>query len=152
MNYTLREYLETLDEDCRVAIGCKSGTGFLYIGEAGNTELILRAFEDYRETVKERMNKAKGIINYHIMNPPALTGETDEENFDIILRRASYITENARSYLRSEKYIKGFISPMNRPVRERYHKDVDDCIAILIRGHEEGPYWTKSEFDADYKV
>lgn len=36
----LKDFLETLDEETEIAIGAQNGNGFIYMGKAGEIELI----------------------------------------------------------------------------------------------------------------
>lgn len=84
-----------LEEDDVVAIGTEGGSGFTYIGKAGDRELITKAFI------------------------------------------------NASNFPRT--------NVLDREIVKAYRKEVDDCVAIIIKGTETSMVWTKEEFDKKYK-
>ena len=47
----LKRYLKTLNEKDIVSIATKKGNNYVYIGEAGNVELISKTFEDYHKSI-----------------------------------------------------------------------------------------------------
>lgn len=40
---------------------------------------------------------------------------------------------------------------LDREIVKAYRKEVDDCVAIILKGSEMGKIWTKEEFDKKYK-
>ena len=92
----LEKFLDVaMDDNDIIAIGTESGSGFTYIGKAGDRELITKAFI------------------------------------------------NASNFPRT--------NVLDRDIVKAYRKEVDSCVAIIIKGTETNMVWTKEEFDKKYK-
>lgn len=148
---TLLEVLETFDKKQIVAIGPKSGTGFVYIGEAGDTKMITKAYSDYLRKVKKTYTKAKGNLEYLVSNPLNLDDMDEKDRNEKILNRGKAVHDAYRTFMNSDRYIKTYVDPFEREVAETYHKEVDNCTAIIIKGTETGDFWDLSEFEKKYK-
>lgn len=151
----LNKFLQTLDGKQIVAIGC-TGEGnhsYVYIGEAGNWDLIKRAFEDYRTSIADKLERCRSKIEHYALNPVEFTGkETEEERTKKIFERADYMVSAYNSFRKSKNYLETYRSPSERNVKDDYPRNVDGAIAVLIEGKECGDFWFKSEFDKKYGV
>lgn len=147
-----KEFLGTIDEEQIVAIGPKNGNSFVYIGKAGNTELIEKCFEDVRCNTIERVDYAKTNLESLVLNPPVIKDQ--EEKDDIIRSRAALISSKLRIIESGERYLKGYIPAFKRNVEENYVRDCPGCeneLVILVGGTENGRFWFRSEFEKVYK-
>lgn len=145
----LNEYLQTLENESIVAIGIKGGSGFIYIGEVGNTELIEKVFTDYLHKVGKRLYKNEQTLKDLVTKPVTLSDELESDNKKVHAY-ADKITKVYGTIKNCEQYIKGFRPVLEREVIEDYHKEVDDCKAVIIEGSESGGFWFKAEFDNKY--
>lgn len=146
----LKDFLETLKRDRIVAIGAAGGDSFLYIGEAGNMELIEKCYTNYLAKTKKRLSANMIKLKNLILNPPVM-GEDEEENKKAIKYCANIIGRLDRAIDRNIKYINTYQPVMDRMVKEFYQREVDNALVILIDGLESGEFWFKSEFDKKYK-
>ena len=125
----LIDYLKTLDNKEIVAIGPAHGTSYFYIGEAGDTETVRNLFYDMVNLSRLRANKYEHRIKVsRIRSDMELERDTDRMNAHI-------------------EYIQTAVPFLEREVIRTFHKEIDDCTAILIEGNETGQWWFKSEFD-----
>ena len=125
----LRDYLSKIDPKTIVAIGPANGTAFMYIGEAGDTDLIELTYNKTIEHKQENIDKYKGRIR--------ASKDTNSWECDR-LRKLIY---------NLEKDIQSSVPYMDREVVKTRRKEIDASIAIFIEGGETGRFWLKSEFD-----
>ena len=144
--YILKNVLHDMKPTDIVAIGTKGGSGFAYIGEAGNTKLIDNCFYGYVIKAKRTIRSYENKLEELILTPPVMTDD-DNKNRDLIRSRASSIVGVVNTINKNRDYIVNYTSPLERDVLETYHKDVDNCLGIIIDGPEQGGFWTKEEFD-----
>ena len=145
----LKGYLKTLNEKDIVSIATKEGTNYVYIGEAGNVELISKMFEDYHKRVANKFEELKYDIKALALSTPEL-GEDDDENLDIVLDYSKRIANTYVNFGRSKKYLLGYVDPMKRCVITTEQRDAEKGVRVIISGSENGKYWFKSEFDKDH--
>lgn len=120
---TLREFLGNMDSKSVVAIGPADGNGYMYVGEAGNTDEIDLRYEEYLNMIIKRRDEV------------LTTGWKSYDLLDIY-----------------NKYMDEYVGPLEREVVEHYYKETDDGTAILIEGIEAGPVWTRDEYEKKYNV
>lgn len=147
----LKEYLETLDGDKIVAIGAKNGASYMYMSRADNEELIIKCFDDYRESIAARIEKYTIILTQECFAVPKSSDNErgKEKNLFAYARKIGRIVDTID---RSKLYVENFKPVLEREVVDTYYKEVDDCEAIIIEGSEMGKFWFKSEFDKKYKT
>lgn len=147
----LFELLETMDKDKIVAIGAQGGNGFVYIGEAGNKKLIEKCFANCLKKVENALANNKEKLENLFVEPVQLTAGYNATDLVTLRSKAEAISKTCSNVIGNMNYIDGYIEPEHREVVEVYHKEIDDCQAILVRGKESGGFWTKDEFDKKYK-
>lgn len=125
----LRDYLAKVNPKTIVAIGPAYGTAFLYIGEAGDTDLIELTYKRMIEHKQENIKGYKGRIQ---ASKDPNSWECDR------LRKLIY---------NLEKDIQSSVPYMDREVVKTRRKEIDASLAIFIEGDETGKFWLKSEFD-----
>ena len=145
----LKGYLKTLNEKGIVSIATKKGTNYVYIGEAGNLELISKMFEDYHKRVANKFEELKYDIKALALSTPEL-GEDDDENLDIVLDYSKRIANTYVEFNRSKKYLCDYVDPMKRDVISTEKRDAEKGGRVIISGSDNGKYWFKSEFDKDH--
>ena len=145
----LKGYLKTLNEKDIVSIATKEGTNYVYIGEAGNVELISKMFEDYHKRVANKFEELKYDIKALALSTPELE-EDDDENLDIVLDYSKRIANTYANFGRSKKYLRDYVDPMKRDVISTEKRDAEKGVRVIISGSENGKYWFKSEFDKDH--
>lgn len=146
----LKETLEKLNEDTMVAIGAKDGHSFMYFGPAGDIETIEKLFNSYLKRMKTRRQTSLGALS-NLLSEPLVKEDGDEEYLDKLLSKAKDVAKYRSSYNSASRYIGSFRPVMEREVKDRYRKEVDNCRAILVDGLEQGEFWTKEEFDKKFK-
>lgn len=127
----LRDYLKTLPDNTIVAIAPAKGTGFVYIGTAGDTAMINLVFDDL---IKQARIKYK-----EYQRRAELAGVVTGYNYQ----------HNVSAASKWQTYIKIAIPLLDREVLSTYNKDVDNALCVKVEGNESGKFWLKSEFD-DY--
>lgn len=147
----LRQFLNETNVDRIVAIGPKNGNSYCYIGVAGDVDLIEKAYEDYHNNVADRQSRLEvELRSLMVTNPVKLTG--DEAVDDVALyERGCTIGRVANGLSNCNAYLLNYKPIMEREVIDCYEKDVDDCLAIIVSGTENGAFWFKEEFDEKYK-
>lgn len=145
----LKRYLKTLNEKDIVSIATKKGVNYVYIGEAGNVELISKTFEDYHKSIGNKFEKLKHDIKALSLSAPEL-GEDDDENLDIVLDYSRRIANAYAIFNRSKKYLSDYVDPMKRDVISTEKRDAEKGVRVIISGSDNGKYWFKSEFDKDH--
>ena len=145
----LKRYLKTLNEKDIVSIATKKGVNYVYIGEAGNVELISKTFEDYHKSIGNKFEELKHIIKALSLSAPEL-GEDDDENLDIVLDYSRRIANAYVEFNRSKKYLRDYVDPMKRDVISTEKRDAEKGVKVIISGSDNGKYWFKSEFDKDH--
>lgn len=109
----LKRYLKTLNEKDIVSIATKKGNNYVYIGEAGNVELISKMFEDYHKSIGNKFEELKHNIKALSLSAPEL-GEDDDENLDIVLDYSRRIANAYVEFNRSKKYLRDYVDPMKK--------------------------------------
>lgn len=145
----LKRYLKTLNEKDIVSIATKKGVNYVYIGEAGNVELISKAFEDYHKSIGNKFEELKHNIKALSLSAPEL-GEDDDENLDIVLDYSRRIANAYVEFNRSKKYLRDYVDPMKRDVISTEKRDAEKGVRVIISESDNGKYWFKSEFDKDH--
>lgn len=145
----LKRYLKTLNEKDIVSIATKKGYNYVYIGEAGNVELISKTFEDYHKSIGNTFEELKHNIKALSLSAPEL-GEDDDENLDIVLDYSRRIANAYVEFNRSKKYLRDYVDPMKRDVISTEKRDAEKGVRVIISGSDNGKYWFKSEFDKDH--
>lgn len=148
---TLKEQLNKMKDNKIVAIGAKDGTGFVYIGEAGNRELIEKCFDKHHNRLVSLQQNYKLKIEHLVREVSDIEDFTDVNKIEHLGYSAAECARDCSILVKLEPYIKGTITTFDREVRDVYHKDVDNCTAIIVDGFEAGGFWTKAEFDRKYK-
>lgn len=128
---TLGDYLKTYPKNKTVAIAPVKGTGFMYIGAAGDTGTINLVFEDLIEQARIKYKEYQRRAEMACV----VTG------YDY--RR------NVSAATKWKTYIQTAIPLLDREVLSTCHKDVDNALCVKVEGNESGKFWLKSEFD-DY--
>lgn len=142
----LKDFLETLDEETEIAIGAQNGNGFIYRGKDGEIELIDKTFDDCLTEKSKRLDEVESRLKYLILNPVKMDKD-EKENTEKIHLRASEISDAYRSIKGLKKYVDRFKPVLDREVSDHYHKDVDNCMAVIVEGFEREGYWFRKEFD-----
>ena len=145
----LKRYLKTLNEKDIVSIATKEGSNYVYIGEAGNVELISKTFEDYHKSIGNEFEELKHNIKALSLSAPEL-GADDDENLDIVLDYSRRIANAYVEFNRSKKYLRDYVDPMKRDVISTEQRDAEKGVRVIISGSDNGKYWFKSEFDKDH--
>lgn len=147
---TLRETLKKLNTDTMVAIGAKDGHSYMYFGPAGDIETIEKLFSKYLRRMKTQQTTSLGVLS-DVLSKPLVKEDGDEEYMNKLLKKADEVARRRVNYATATKYINTYIPVMDRVVKDKYRKEVDNCRAILVEGIEQGEVWTKEEFDKKYK-
>lgn len=145
----LKSYLKTLNEKDIVSIATKKGSNYVYIGEAGNVELISKTFEDYHKLMGNKFEELKHKIKALSLSTPEL-GEDDDENLDIVLDYSRRIADAYAMFNCCKKYLRDYVEPMKRDVISTGKRDAEKGVRVIISGSDNGKYWFKSEFDRDH--
>lgn len=145
----LKRYLKTLNEKDIVSIATKKGSNYIYIGEAGNVELISKTFEDHHKNISNTFEELKHKIKALSLSAPEL-GEDDDENLDIVLDYSRRIADAYVMFNRCKKYLRDYVEPMKRDVISTEKRDAEKGVRVIISGSDNGKYWFKSEFDKDH--
>lgn len=142
----LRETLGKLNTDTMVAIGAKDGHSYMYFGPAGDIETIEKLFEKYFKRMKTHRKTALGALS-NLLSEPLVKEDGDEEYMDKLLKKVEDVALQRSRYNSATKYIDRYVPVMDRVVKDKYRKEVDNCRAILVEGLEQGEFWTKEEYD-----
>ena len=154
---TLEKYLEGLKKDTIVSIGAKEGSSFMYIGPAGDKEMISKCLD---ACIKQNKNRSKieierlekDLLAFMIMDKSYLKDMDPKDVSKEILEYSNDILYVRRMLNKHKKSLKLCPYGLNRKVKDYYGKILDsDELVILIEGIEIGKYWLKSEFDKDNK-
>lgn len=137
----LRERLGKCDPEQIVAIGSKSGSGFLYIGEAGNLPDISKAYDNHLSSRK----RALKLQEHAIVN--LVKSIDDVETAEDVMNKASKIYHKYSGYLELKKYIKSYKPVMERSAVNIYERESEPCLNVMVSGTEHGQFWTKDEYD-----
>lgn len=146
---TLKTYLKSLDGDTIVSIGARDGDAYMYIGEAGNTDLITKVFDDFRNARQLELRLAEKAERKLILSNPKL-GRDDIENENAIHQLSEKIAKNYARRKKLNTYLRKYVKPLNRGVVEKNCRSSEEGIRIIITGKEGGDFWFKSEFDKRY--
>lgn len=123
----LKEYLHTIPKMQVVSIGTKSGSGYLYIGLAGDIVGISRSFANICRTAKKELLHDNQLLH---------SGRVQNKDYiDRVQRRID---------IRSE-YIRTYLPALKRNVHEVYERYSEDGVAVIIDGEEYG-FWSADEF------
>ena len=145
----LKIYLKTLNEKDIVSIATKKGINYVYIGEAGNVELISKTFEDYHKSIGNKLEELKHNLKALSLSAPEL-GEDDDENLDIVIDYSRRIAKAYAIFNCSKNYLRDYVDPMERDVISTEKRDAEKGVRVIISGSDNGKYWFKSEFDKDH--
>lgn len=142
----LKEILKRL-EGKDVSIGTAQGNGFMYIGKAEKVDLIVKIFEDYRDTIKNKKIPAKKKAIYYMMR-----GISKSKKIESLVAQAREIAKLVESLENYEDYIAGYVDPMHRNIVDIFNCDpaIGEPIRVIVTGRETGEFWFKSEFDLKY--
>ena len=145
----LKNYLAKLDDKQIVSIGAKNGNSYMYIGEAGNVNLICSLFEEYHNSVVTHLVELEKDEQTMVMTIPEL--EDDQtENKNRIHNYAKGIALNYMNIENNKAYLRNYVDPLKRDVVETENRDQEKGIRVIITGQEKGRFWFKSEFDKQY--
>lgn len=146
----LKDYLLTLDSNTIVSIGTKDGSSYMYIGEAGNTDLINKAFEDiYKGAVRRLKWLRSKEKNWFMMKP--IMGKKQINDEALIHEYAGELAHIYEEINRTNKIVDRYVNPLTRDVVSTTELVRDDNgIQVIISGFESGRFWFKSEFDKRY--
>ena len=146
----LKDYLLTLDGNTIVSIGTKDGSSYMYIGEAGNTDLINKAFEDIYKAARRRLTRLRGQEkNWFMMKP--IMGKKQINDEALIHEYAGELAHIYEEINRNRKIVELYVTPLTRDVVSTMDLVRDDNgIQVIISGFEKGRFWFKSEFDKRY--
>lgn len=146
----LKNYLLTLDSNAIVSIGTKDGSSYMYIGEAGNTDLINKVFEDIHKGAVRRLKWLRGKEkNWFMMKP--IMGKNKINDEALIHEYAGELAHIYEEINRNRKIVDRYVNPLTRDVVSTTELVRDDNgIQIIISGFESGRFWFKSEFDKRY--
>lgn len=125
----LREYLGKLNPKTTVAIAPINGTGFVYIGDAGNIDMIELLCNQIVEDKRRLANDYK-----HKLEVTRIANDYD-------------VRQWTRAVKRLESEIRNFVPYLEREVLMTRVKEVDPGLAVFVDGKETGKFWLKSEFD-----
>lgn len=142
--------LKTLKGEDIVAIATENGSSFLYIGRADNTELIEKLFLDQLPSMEHIIEVSDRYLTQLLVHPVKLKDDNELVNKENIYHTASIISDVYGKLVKQRKSINTRV--LERNVVEVYHKDVDNCTAIIIEGFENGKFWFKREFDERYNI
>lgn len=146
----LKEFLKEFDKDEIIAIAAKQGGGFVYIGRAGDTKLIEKVMKDFVAGMKTRLEANKKRLRSLVTTPIKFKDEDESKREHEVRIYAHRIYQTYGSIINQEDYFKHYKPIMERKVIETYHKEVDNCTAIVVPGKEHGDFWFKEEFDKKY--
>lgn len=146
----LSEFLENCTEE-RIAIGTNHGGSFLYFGPP-DIEAVKEAFEEYTDKKHDQL-----ISNYHkleamMFTKPNFIRTYDDSEYEIgmkLMDRAHIMSNLYIAINSTEKWFATYVDSFNkldRDVVDNYQKKVDDCVAVIIDGTEQGPYMLYDEF------
>ena len=145
----LKNYLAKLDDKQIVSIGAKNGNSYMYIGEAGNVNLICSLFEEYHNSVVKHLVELEKNEQTMVMTIPEL--EYDQtKNKNRIHKYAKGIALNYMNIENNKAYLRNYVDPLKRDVVETENRDQEKGIRVIITGQEKGRFWFKSEFDKQY--
>lgn len=146
----LKNYLLTLDSNAIVSIGTKDGSSYVYIGEAGNTDLINKVFEDIYKGAVRRLTRLRGQEkNWFMMKP--IMGKNQINDEALIHEYAGELAHIYEEINRNRKIVDRYVNPLTRDVVSTIdYKFRDNGIQVIISGSEVGRFWFKSEFDKRY--
>lgn len=142
----LRKTLGQMNTDAMIAIGAKDGHSYMYFGPAGDIETIETLFEKYLKRMKTHQRNALGALS-NLLSEPLVKEDGDEEYMDKLLKKVEDVTLQRNRYISATKYVDQYVPVMNREVKDKYRKKIDNHLAILVEGLEQGEFWTKEEYD-----
>lgn len=147
----LFEKLNKMKDNKIVAIGTSNGNGFVYIGEAGDRELIGKCFDKHYNRLLDLQQNYRLKLEHLIREVSDIEDFTKINDLKVLRDNATECTRVCSMLIGLDPYVKGTIKTFNREIHDVYHKDVDNCTAIIVEGFEAGSFWTKEEFDKKYK-
>lgn len=145
----LKDYLGTIDPEQIVAIGSKNGTGFIYIGKAGDKDFINECFDKCLSNANRRLEDYRYKLERLVFDAPKV-GANKRKTRENICKYVERICSLRNGINDNNTYINNYIPVLARDVIETYAKDNDNCLAIIINGQEENGFWLKSEFDSKH--
>lgn len=145
----LKEYLETLNDNTIVSIGAKNGSAYMYIGKAGDVDLMTKVFDDFIESKKQELNELKKRLNRLVFNMPKETGKEIVDEY-YVREYAKAVSQAYRASKKIKKYLKDYVNPLERDVIEHSKRIDEKGYRVIIKGEEFADFWIKSEFDEKY--
>lgn len=146
----LKDYLKTLDGETIISIGAKDGGSYMYIGKAGDVDLINDVFYKYHEIMVKRLIKLKNKELNLVMSKPVL-GDDHDENENIIHEYADELAKVFNAINNINKFIRTYVDPLERNVVETKDDRIcEEGSIVIITGMEIGRFWFKSEFDKQH--
>lgn len=142
----LEKFLKTLDEDQIISIGAQNGANYLYIGRAGDVELIGEMFSQYRYRSVSRLAYLEKTLKELVKEVPK-KGKDQAETDRLIEGYAKNVTSTYLGIEKHRTYLSKYSDPLKREVVETENRDCEEGIRVIIKGSEKGKYWFKSEFD-----
>lgn len=134
MRRNLEDCLEMMNENTMVSIGSNFGTGYIYVGPAGDVDAIENAFNECLRKAKSNQEAAISCIFDMLSEPLEKKGE--DYVLDDILSRADVITKRLDRYKRETNYIDTFRPVMERDVIDMYHNIENETMVIIVYGIE----------------
>lgn len=147
----LKKYLEGLSDDTIVSIGAINGSGYMYIGRAGDVDMITKVFENYREHKIKELGILENDIKKLAYATPEITDveSTDDRN---VVEYVETLCRARTKHKNMDKYIRKYKSPLGRSVVDSSRRIDEIGYRIIIEGRETGDFWLKSEFDEKYNI
>jgi hypothetical protein len=166
---TLYDLLKNADPEAVYHIGTQKGSGFFYIGTAGDFDESWHN-RNTIERIHKRIEKQKEIIDsagpYILPKsiiPVIRADKDDPEAYTLacerlykelmsaakdVLEHANIIEAASRKIKAAQKDIEEFKSFLERTVVDSYDRIQEDGIVVILTGKEDGAYWYKAEYDA----
>ena len=143
----LKDFLDGLDGDKKIAIGTKEGSCFLIFCTAKETDKIETVFKDYRNAMKKSIPSKRLKLRNLLENPIRLSSKDSVERQTSIMKARVRKIDHAMSSL---DYAKSFASKSYQPIMKRevlefYPRYCDDYYVIIVSGKENGKFWNESD-------
>ena len=136
----IKTYLNKLNKTDIVSIGTRSGSGYMYIGEACNVDQIILEIERYRDRISRELIELEGDIALLAREDPANIGMDAYEY-------AASMANILDGIKRRRKYLKNYVDVLKRDVCEVEDRLAEEGVRVIITGSERGSFWVKSEYD-----
>ena len=140
---TLEKELKKLDPETKIVIGAANGSGWFYIGTAGDIKGIKKAFNDIYKKLPDYIekNRAKAIKLITAM-PDEVKGDEKEA-----VKYAEKIAGYYSRYMKWKANYNTYVPFERRQVIDSYFKE-DRSKAFVINGWESGK-WFESDKEGE---